>query len=76
LTTRETEVECKRLPLVPVMVTEKLPVAVVGSVFTVKIEELPVAGLRLKLGVAPVGNPLALKVTIPVKPPDGEMFTV
>jgi len=76
LTTRETEVECERLPLVPVMVTEKLPVVVAELVVTVKIEELPVAGLRLKLGVAPVGNLLALKVTIPVKPPDGEMFTV
>ena len=60
----------------PVMVTEKLPVVVAELVVTVKIEELPVAGLRLKLGVAPVGNLLALKVTIPVKPPDGEMFTV
>ncbi len=76
LTTRETEAVCERVPLVPVMVTEKLPVDVAGSVFTVKIEELPVVGLRLKLGVAPVGNPLALKVTSPVKPPDGEMFTV
>ncbi len=76
MTTREIEVECERLPLVPVMVTEKLPVVVAELVVTVKIEELPVAGLRLKLGVAPVGNLLALKVTIPVKPPDGEMFTV
>lgn len=27
----------------------------------------------LKLAVAPVGNPLALKLTVPVKPPVGAM---
>jgi len=75
LTTRETEAVCERVPLVPVMVPEKLPVAVVAVVLTVMVAE-PVAGLGLKLALAPVGNPLALKVTIPVKPPDGEMFTV
>ena len=75
LTTRETEVVCERVPLVPVMVAEKLPVEVVAPASTVIVAE-PVAGLGLKLAVAPVGNPLALKVTIPVKPPDGEMFTV
>ena len=75
LTTRETEVVCERLSLVPVIVPEKLPVEVVAVVLMVMVAE-PVAGLGLKLAVAPVGNPLALKVTSPVKPPDGEMFTV
>ena len=28
----------------------------------------PVIGLGLKLAVAPLGNPLALKVTVPVNP--------
>ena len=75
LTTRETEAVCERLPVVPVMVAEKLPVEVVAVVVTVMVAE-PVAGLGLKLALAPVGNPLALRVTSPVKPPNGEMFTV
>ena len=75
LMTSKTEAVCERLPLVPVMVPEKLPVAVVAVVLTVMVAE-PVAGLGLKLALAPVGNPLALKVTSPVKPPEGEMFTV
>ena len=81
LTTRETEAMCERLPLVPVMVAEKLPVEVVAVVLTVMVAE-PVAGLGLKLALAPAGKPVAtkltaaLKLTAPVKPPDGEMFTV
>src|SRR2546422_7954765 len=75
LTTRETEAVCERLPLVPVIVPEKLPVEVVAVVLTVMVAE-PVAGLGLKLALAPAGNPLALKLTTPVKPPEGEMITV
>ncbi len=75
LTTRETEVVCERLPLVPVIVTGKLPVEVVVPASTVIVAE-SVAGLRLKLALAPVGKPAALKLIAPVKPPDGEMFTV
>ena len=37
---------------------------------TVIVEEA-VAGLGLKLAVAPPGNPLRLKVTVAVKPPEG-----
>jgi len=75
LTTRETEAVCERLPLVPVMVAEKLPVEVVAVVLTDIVAE-PVAGFGLKLALAPAGKPAALKLTAPVKPPDGEMFTV
>ncbi len=75
LTTRETEAVCERLPLVPVIVTGKLPVEVVAVVLTVIVAE-PVAGLGLKLALAPAGKPPVLKLTAPVKPPDGEMFTV
>jgi hypothetical protein len=32
--------------------------------------EPPVTGFGLKLALAPEGNPLALKVTFPVNPPD------
>src|SRR3989442_208902 len=48
LTTRETEVVCVRLPLVPVIVTEKLPVGVPAPVLTDIVAE-PVAGFGLKL---------------------------
>src|SRR6266849_6998415 len=75
LTTRETEVVCVRLPLVPVIVTGKLPVEVVAPALTVIVAE-SVAGVGLKLALAPVGKPAALKLIAPVKPPDGEMFTV
>src|SRR5207302_62765 len=41
---------------------------------TVIVEEA-LAGLGLKLAVAPPGNPLTLKVTTAVKPPEGVMLT-
>jgi hypothetical protein len=56
-------------PLVPVMVIVNEPVGVVLSVVTVMVEEPEVVtDGGLKLAVAPEGNPLALKVTVPVKP--------
>ena len=42
---------------------------------TIIVEEA-LAGLGLKLAVAPPGNPLTLKVTAAVKPPEGAMLTV
>jgi hypothetical protein len=45
-------------------------------VVTVTVEELPEAGFGLKLAVAPAGNPAALKVTAPARPPVREIFTV
>src|SRR5437879_11383925 len=41
---------------------------------TVIVEEA-VAGLGLKLAVAPLGNPLTVKVTAAAKPPEGVMLT-
>ena len=32
--------------------------------------------LGLKLALAPVGNPLALRLTLPVNPPEGVAVTV
>ncbi len=75
LTTKVTEAVCVRLPLVPVIVTGKLPVEVPAPVVTLIVEEL-VAGFGLKLALAPAGKPVALKLTAPVKPPDGEMLRV
>jgi len=50
-------------------VSAKLPVGVVGLVVTVRVEELPAAGLGLKLPPAPAGRPLTLRLTDPAKPP-------
>ena len=71
-----TDVVWVKLPLTPVMVTVKLPVGVVVAVVTVTVEESPEAGFGLKLSVAPAGNPAALKVTSPAKPPFRVIFTV
>src|SRR5882762_11733672 len=58
------------VPLVPVMVTVALPVVAVLD--AVKDRTLvAVAGFVLNAALTPVGNPLALNVTLPVNPPDG-----
>ena len=76
-TTRLTVVLCARLPLVPVTVKVLVPTGVLVAVPTVMVEE-PGAPLEvgLKLAVAPLGRPLALKVTVPVKPFKLPTFTV
>jgi hypothetical protein len=46
-------------------------------VVTVIVDEPDVVtDAGLKLAVAPDGSPLALKVTVPVKPPDGVTVAV
>jgi len=60
--------------LVPVIVKERVPVGVEVDTFTVRLEE-PVTGFTLKVGVAPVGKPLALKVTTAENPLVGFMVT-
>ena len=58
-----------RLPLVPVMVMVEGPVGVVLAVVTVSVEvPLPLMVPGEKLAVAPAGNPVALRVTVPVNP--------
>ena len=76
-TTRVVVVECVRLPLVPVMVSVDVPAAVVLAVVTVSVEvPLPLSVAGEKLAVAPVGNPLALRVTVPVNPLSAPTVTV
>jgi hypothetical protein len=67
-----------RLPLVPVIVSVKVPVVVLEIVetFMVLVPEPPVIGLVLKVADAPEGSPLALRVTLPVKPPEGVTVAV
>jgi hypothetical protein len=76
-TTREVVVECVRVPLVPVMVSVEVPTGVVLAVVTVSVEvPLPLIVAGEKLAVAPVGNPLAPKVTVPVNPFSAPTVTV
>ena len=68
-TTNVTVVECCKLPDVPEIVTVYVPGGVEEEVVTFAVEVpdvLTVAGL--KPAEAPVGNPLAPRVTVPVNP--------
>ena len=68
-TTSVMVVECVSDPLVPVMVSVYVPAAVVELVETESVEfPEPVTDVGLTLPLAPLGNPLTLKFTAPVKP--------
>lgn len=57
------------MPLVPVMVTGKVPVVVVLVVVTVMVDEpVPVTEVGLKEALAPVGKPVAVRTVLPVNP--------
>src|SRR5882762_7102322 len=54
-----------------------MPAVVVVAVVTVIVDEPDVVtDVGLKLADAPLGNPLALNVTVPVNPPDGVTVAV
>jgi hypothetical protein len=77
LTTRVTAVEWLVVMLVPVIVIVEVPAGVVLPVVTVIVDEPPeITAGGLNVAFAPDGKPLALKVTVPVKPPDGVIVTV
>jgi hypothetical protein len=60
-------VVCVSTPLIPVIVSVELPVGVVVAVVIVSVEVVPGAiEPGLNDAVAPVGNPLALKLTEPL----------
>jgi hypothetical protein len=56
------------VPLVPVTVKGYVPAAVLAPTVRVRVEELAVVLLGLKLPVVPAGSGLSEKVTAPVKP--------
>jgi hypothetical protein len=60
-------VEFVKLPVVPVKVTENVPVVALVVAVSVTVLEA-VAGLTLKEAVTPLGNPEADKLTLPLKP--------
>jgi hypothetical protein len=65
------------VPLVPLIVRVYVPGGVETLVATVKVElPEPVTEVGLNAAVAPVGRPLALSATLPVKPPSDDALTV
>jgi hypothetical protein len=56
------------VPLVAVTVSDEVPAGVALPVVTVMVvDPLPATVVGLKLAVAPVGSPEALKLTVPLK---------
>ncbi len=74
-TVSEIVVEAVSVPEVPVIVTVDVPVVAVFVAVNV-MPLAPVAGFVLKLAVTPVGRPVAVSVTLPVKPFAGVTVTV
>ncbi len=61
--------ECVRLPLVPVIVSVRVPVGVLDRVEIVSVEEPePVTDVGLNDALVREGKPLTLKVTVPPNP--------
>ena len=64
-----TVVEWTKEPLVPVIVMVYVPVGVVVAGFTPNVEfPDPVTVAGVNRNCVPAGNPLTLKVTVPVNP--------
>lgn len=69
LTTSVEVAVCVSVPLVPVNVSVYVPAGVVADVVTVSVEVPdPVTEEGLNVPVAPVGKPLTLNATTPLKP--------
>jgi hypothetical protein len=66
---------CVREPLTPVMTSGYVPPGVLAVVATVNTED-PVVGFGANVPLAPVGNPLTLKLTAPVNPLAGLTVTL
>jgi hypothetical protein len=68
VTTNATPVGVTARPdAVPTIIKLLLLLGVLGDVVTVSVAVVPVAGLGLKVPVAPDGSPLTVKFTGPVK---------
>jgi len=70
-------VVAESVPLAPVIVTDAVPTVAVPDAENVTVL-VPAVDAGLKEAVTPAGNPLALNVTLPLKPPLGvtEMVSV
>jgi hypothetical protein len=78
VTVRVTGVVAVKLPLVPLTVNVYVPAAVEEVVDTLRVEEPepPPTEEGLKVTLAPVGTPVAVRLTVPVKPFWGDTETV
>jgi hypothetical protein len=81
LTVRPAETEPLRLPLVPLTVIVLDATGVLGVVLMVKVDvplppEVSVTEEGLNAAVAPLGKPLAVRVTLPTNPPVEVIATV
>ena len=74
VTVRETVVVRVSDPLTPVIVSVDVPTGVLAVVVTVSVD-VPVAGFGVNVPVAPVGSPVTLSVTAPLKPFAGVIVT-
>ena len=74
-TTKVTDVECCKAPLVPVIVNVNVPRWFPAVTVRVELPDVSTDG-GSKLAVAPPVNALRLNVTVPVNPPDGVTVTV
>jgi len=75
VTVSVTEVVRCKVPLVPVIVNGKVPLAFPAVAVNVVSPDV-FTDIGLKLAVAPPANPLIEKLTVPLKPPDGVTVTV
>lgn len=76
-TTRVTVVEWVSDPLLPVMVSVKVPSVVLELVVTLMVlPDPPLIGFGLNEALAPEGRPLTPRVTLPVKAPTAVTVTV
>ena len=64
----DTEVECVRLPLVPVIVRLYVPLGDLPEVDTLNVTLVPVVEAGVKEAVALAGNPVTVNATDPVNP--------
>ena len=77
LMVRLTVLECVRLPLTPVIVSVNEPLEAVLVVEMLSVDEPePLIEPGLNVALAPEGNPLTLKLTVPVKPLAALTFAV
>ena len=72
---RVTEVVRCKLPLVPVMVNGKVPLALPAVTVIIVLPDV-LTDVGLKLALAPPDNPLTVNATVPLNPPDGVTVTV
>jgi hypothetical protein len=78
MTLRVAEAECTREALVPVIEKVELLAELAAAVVIVSVDvpDPPLSEDGEKVGVAPVGRPLAVRFTVPVNPFKGETVTV